>query len=164
MINYQLERFEHVYNEMIPLLEKHWEEIAHYKDIHLNVDVDRYQAIQDQDMLRIYTARDEQGNLLGYAVYILSHNLHYKQMYQANQDVLFMNPQHRGLGGKLILYCDEQLSLEGVQVVYHHVKKYFNFGPMLEKLGYEHIEYIYARRLDGNNGNSSSRSDSINSI
>lgn len=132
--------------ELGPLLLSHYKEIARFKDIELEPDFNEYQALDDIGVLRIFTAR-KAGNLVGYAVYFVRSNPHYKSSLQAVQDILFIHPKHRGTGGKLIRYCDDELRKVGVQVVYHHVKKKHNFGPMLERMGYELIDLIYGKRL-----------------
>jgi len=135
-------------SEMIPLFDIHYKQIAHYQDIPLNPDYDRYLMMQDAGMLRVFTARSEDDSLVGYSVFFINHNIHYKDSLQAVQDILFIHPNHRGAGGRLIKWCDEALAEEGVQAVYHHVKAAHNFGPLLERMGYELVDYIYARRLD----------------
>lgn len=97
------------------------------------------------------TTADGTLALVGYAIFFVNHNLHYSTSFQAVQDVLYFDKHLRGqgLGFKFIDWCDQQLKADGVQVVYHHVKTKFNFGPLLEELGYKHIENIYGRRLDG---------------
>jgi GNAT superfamily N-acetyltransferase len=138
-------------SEMQPLLEKHWREVSANLDIELDVDWDKYFLIQRQGGLRIYTVREEfLGTLLGYAVYFVGPNPHYKQSLQAVQDVLFVDPKHRGMGGALIAFGDKRLKRAGVQAVYHHVKCKHNFGPLLERQGYGMVEYIYMKRLDKN--------------
>lgn len=135
-----------VWPEILPLLEKHWEEIAHYKDIPLEPDFEQYKKLDDLKLLRVFTARREDV-LIGYCVYMVGYNLHYKSSLQARQDVLFIDKKHRGFGGRFIAWCDEQLRKEGVQVVYHHVKEAHDFGSLLVRLGYEPVDKIYARRL-----------------
>lgn len=134
--------------EMMPLFRLHYSEIAHFKDIELDPDIDRYLEMEKADCIRLFTARELGGKLLGYSVYVLFHAPHYRQSKQASQDVLFIYPESRGFGRSFIKWCDEQLTLDGVQVVSHHVKVAHNFGPMLEKMGYEMVEYIYVKRLD----------------
>lgn len=146
-MNYALETAAEVMDEIKPLLQKHWEEIAHYKDIPLDPDYDQYFKIESVDALRIFTARDNDGVLVGYAIFFLRKNIHYKSSLQAVQDVLFIDPLRRGFGARFILWCDQQLKLMGVEVVYHHVKEAHNFGPMLERFGYEKVDLIYARRF-----------------
>lgn len=146
---FKRERAHDVFEEMIPLLEAHFHEIAHFKDIPFNPDRELYEAMEEQGCLRVFTARND-GVLIGYAVYVVRHNGHYKSSLQAVQDVLFLLPEYRKarLGAELISVCDNVLRAEGVQVVYQHVKLAHNFGPLLEKLGYEVIEHIYGKRLD----------------
>lgn len=140
--------------EAMKLIQLHWGEVGHYKDIPLEVDSDTYNKIEDVGALRIYTARDDENEIIGYAVYFLKNNVHYKSSLQANEDVIFIHPEKRGFGRKFINWCDGELKKEGVQVVYHHVKnkKELNFGPMLETLNYELIDLIYGRRLDLDGG------------
>lgn len=137
-----------LFEELAPLFQKHYEEIAHYKDIVLDPDWEQYDLLERAGALRVYIARDSSGHVVGYAVYFIRNNPHYKNSRQALQDILFIDPDKRGFGAKFILWCDKQLKEEGVQVTYHHVKAKHNFGPMLERLGYHLVDLIYARRLD----------------
>lgn len=135
-------------SEMLPLLVEHWKEVAHFPDIPLNPDFSMYKACERQGILRCYTARKD-GVLIGYAIFFVRPNAHYQTSLQANQDIVFISKEARGRTGmKLIQFCDEQLKAEGVQAVYQHVKVAHNFGPMLERMGYELVDLIYARRLD----------------
>ncbi len=87
--------------------------------------------------------------LVGYALYFVRPAPHYQSSVQAVQDVLYLARDHRGRTAyKFVAWCDEQLSIEGVQVTYHHVKASKDFGPMLEHQGYELVDRIYAKRLD----------------
>ena len=132
--------------ELMPLFELHYLEIAHYKDIPLEIDVARYLAIEAQNALRFYVARVA-GKSVGYAIYIVNYNLHYMGSLQAAQDVIFIEPVQRGFGQQFIQWCDDRLHDDGVQVVAHHIKAAHNFGPMLERMGYELVDLIYSRRL-----------------
>jgi len=135
----------------MPLLAEHWLEVAHYLDIPLDVDQEAYEQIEDAGALRVFTARDAAGVMFGYAVYFVRSNLHYRRSKQAVQDVLYVDPEHRGgLGIRMLKWNHEQLRAEGVQVVYQHVKRKpgLNFGPLLKRLGYEAIDDIYGLRLD----------------
>jgi hypothetical protein len=134
--------------EAMPLLHAHWREIAHYPDILLDVDVDGYMRCDEMGMVRCFTARED-GALVGYALFFVRPNLHYQASVQAVQDVLYLAPRARGgAGRRFIAWCDEQLAKQAIQVVYHHTKAVHNFGPMLERMGYELVDLIYAKRLD----------------
>ena len=141
------ESLPHLMTEVSDLITEHYEEITHYKDIELAPDWDAYLRVYESGGLRCYTARKE-DKLVGYCIFFIKHNMHYKNSLQASQDILFITKEQRGRGGRFIKWCDEELKEEGVQVVYHHVKKKHNFGPLLERFGYDLVDLIYAKRLD----------------
>lgn len=132
-----------------PLLRRHYEEVAAYKDIPLDPDWEMYTKAEQAGLLCAFVVRDR-GVLKGYAVYFLRQNPHYKTSLQATQDVLFLDASLRGgsVSGLFIQWCDEQLAARGVQVVYHHVKFTRDFGARLSRLGYAPIEVIWGKRLD----------------
>ena len=146
MIKYACESVQNVEQEIRPLLAAHWREIAHYQDIPLVPDWDFYLRAQT---VRVYTARDD-GRLIGYGVFFVSHNRHYMTSVQGVQDILFILPEYRGrtVGPRLIRFCEEQVKAERAQCVYHHVKCANDFGPLLRAMGYEEVETIWAKRLD----------------
>lgn len=134
--------------EMLPLMTNHWTEVAHFKDIPLNPDFTFYTTVANAGQLRVYTLRD-QSVLKGYAIFGVRYNPHYATSKQATQDILYLDPALRGsLSIQFIRYCNKMLASEGVQAVYHHVKIAKNFGPVLKRLGFEHVEEIYVKRLD----------------
>jgi len=135
-----------VWRESLPLMHEHWDEIAHYKDIPLDPDFEQYKFLDDNKILRVFTIREE-GKLIGYALFFVKPNIHYKSSLQAFQDVIFISKKYRGIGKKFIKWCDEMLSREGVQIVHHHVKKDHNFGPLLNRMNYELVDLIYSKRL-----------------
>lgn len=148
--------------EMLPLLERHWREVAHFPDIPLEVDAAAYHAAEANGALRIYTVRRlwvlpgepfhaQAWVLIGYAAFFVRHSPHYASSVQASQDVIYVDPSARGsTGAQLIRFADDQLGTEGVQAVYHHVKVQHNWGRLLERMGYEAVDLIYAKRLDRN--------------
>ena len=76
-MNFATERlFPDLFGEMVPLLERHWDEVA-LKDAFGPVDVneDAYRQIEEAGCLHVTTAR-ESGRLVGYAVYFIVPNLH----------------------------------------------------------------------------------------
>jgi len=148
-VTFQRESVQATFEEAYPLLEEHWAQIAHYKDIKLNPWLEAYHVAEDADALRVYTVRTA-GVLCGYALFFIKPNMHYRDSVQAVQDILWVAPEHRSLTLALsfLRWCDEQLRADGAQVVYHHVKHAVDFGPLLKRLGYESIETVWGRRLD----------------
>jgi GNAT superfamily N-acetyltransferase len=147
-VKFQVENLDQFLAEAVPLLFAHWKEIAHYEDIELKPDMVAYGAAERAGTLRIFTARDEDNKLVGYSLFFVRRNPHYADSLQASQDIIYIDKNRRGFGARFIKWCDGQLKSEGVQAVYHHVKAKHNFGPLLERMGYELVDYIYAKRLD----------------
>lgn len=149
MIKYDLERFSDIEAECIPLFEKHYKEISHFQDIDLAPDLEQYRKLSDIGFLKCFTARSESSELIGYSFFFVKHNLHYKKSLQAVNDIIFIDKEKRGFGAEFIAWCDLQLKEIGCQVVYHHVKASKDWGPMIKRQGYELVDLIYAKRLDG---------------
>lgn len=141
------ETYEDVIEEIKPLLEEHYEEIAKHKDIPLAPDWSAYRKLEEIGMLKIFTCRKD-DNLIGYGIYFVKPHLHYSTCLVAYQDILFISKGYRGAGFRFINWCDEQLKAIGAQMTIQHVKATHNFGPMLERQGYELMDLIYTKRLD----------------
>ena len=148
-ITYQGERLLDCWEEAQDLLFAHWEEIAHYQDIPLAPDQEAYLTAEALGQFRLYTVRDV-TKLIGYAVFFVKHNIHYSGSLQAVQDILFLKQEYRKsmVGVRLIQYAERRLRAEGVQAVYHHVKRTNKVGRLLERMGYELVDEVYAKRLD----------------
>ncbi len=142
-VTFASERVADVWAEIYPLFEKHWQEIGEYKDIPLNPDFDLYKKIDEA--IRVYTAR-EFGALIGYCVFFINPNLHYKNTKQALQDVLFIQKDKRGFGKDFMEWCDGQLIADGVDVIHRYMSNEKDFGSLLERIGYEFKALIYSRR------------------
>lgn len=150
-MRYQLEALTtELLQELIPLFEAHYEEIAHpeLKDLmKLDPDWEFYASAQDRGMLRIYTIRADKNKLIGYWVLFVNFHPHYKVVKMAASDVLFIHPSHRGVGKDFIPWVAKQLEMESVKILNCHVAKAHNFGPFLERLGYQQLEINYTLRL-----------------
>jgi hypothetical protein len=145
--SFQRESARDVIEEIKPLFEAHYLEIAHYPDIPLKPD---YDFMCKSTAIRIFTVRFH-VELIGYCIFFVSLNPKYMTSLQAHQSVLYLSPQYRRgrVGLRFIDWCDTELKTEGVQVVYHHMKAKHRFGKLLTHLGYTLIDEIYGRRLDG---------------
>lgn len=143
------ENLANVKEDILPLIEEHWKEIALNKDvIKLNPDWDAYAAYDYIGALRVYTARQD-GQLMGYFVVLVSKSLHYKDHTFANNDIIFLRKQAReGMTGvKLIKYAVSCLEKEGVSKILINTKIHQPFDVILERLGFNCIERIYSKCL-----------------
>ena len=141
------ENLANVKQDILPLLDEHWREIALNQDvIKLNPHWEAYAALDAAGRLRVYTAR-ENGELLGYFVLIVAPSLHYKDHIFANNDIIFLRADVReGFTGiKLIKYAVECLEREGVRQININTKVHQPFDKILERQGFENIERVYSK-------------------
>lgn len=136
-----------LWDEALPLLFAHWKEVAHYQDIELTPDRARYAQLEQNGVVRVFTARTAVNLLVGYALFTITPALHYRQIRIGMQDVIYVQPNARGsLGYRFVDYCTTRMFEQGADVVYQHVKLAHNFGKLLERQGYEPIEILYGKR------------------
>jgi len=137
-----------LWDEALPLLVRHYHEIAAYQDIPLAPDRNAYRASEQAGIIRVYTARTD-TELVGYALWFVRPSPHYSTSVQAMSDVIFLDQPLRGINGwKFLKFMDSELQAEGVQVAYHHVKLAHDWTPILARMGYAPHDIIYARRMD----------------
>lgn len=133
--------------EVTPLLQAHWREVATDQDIPLSPRWDLYDAFQEADRIRVYTARIG-GRLVGYNAFLLDRHLHYSTSLLATNDVIFIDRTERGFGRRFIAWCADQLRAEGAQVNAYHVKLSHDWSHVLAEQGFEPRETIWVKRLD----------------
>ena len=149
MIIYQQESLVTVKADIIPLLEKHWEEVAINKEkIKLNPDWDAYANLEDAGVLKIFTARNE-DKLIGYFVVFVKSHIHYKDHLFCYNDVIFVDEEYRKgfTSPRLIKFAEKCLKADGVEVMIVNTKTHKPFDSLLVWLGYKHIENLYSKVL-----------------
>jgi len=155
VITYQVEKYADVINEIWPMLVAHYLEIC--TDIEIkpfDPDLDRYQAMEDAGILRIFTARDNDdhpvmGALVGYFVSVILPGLHYQQTTMAINDIMYIDPAYRGgtCGYRLVKLATEVLKNLEADVLIIHMKVDYPFRSLLTKLGFHLTEENWERVL-----------------
>lgn len=138
-----------VADEVSPLLQMHYEEVALHKDVvDLDPDWARYAAMEERGDCHVYTARHE-GSLVGYAVFFLSNHIHYMGLRVASNDILFMHPAYRrGTNSiRFINWVEEQIKRLGVKKIVWHIKVKNDWSAILHRNGYETEEVIVGKIL-----------------
>jgi len=146
---YVVETLGECLDEMKPLLEKHWEEIALHKDkIELNPDYDKYQEMEDAGTLHIVTARIG-GRLVGYFISFIMLHPHYKDHSFAVNDILFVDMSYRRttVGVGMFKYAENKLKEMGVSVIMVSMKTHAPFDQLCESLGYDNVERNYSKYI-----------------
>lgn len=147
-MTFQREKAQDIFEEIIPLTLKHWREIAPDNSIPPDPDFERYALLEDSDGLRCFTVRDDNEELVGYAVFFLYKHQHSRNVLQAVSDLIFIDPAKRGGGHTFLKWCDEKLKEDGAKLIYYGVSTKLDFGLMLERRGYNMVNVIYSKKVD----------------
>jgi GNAT superfamily N-acetyltransferase len=135
-------------DEMKPIFDLHWDEVAiHKENIKLNPDYNRYLQMADDGSIKAYIAR-ENGKLIGYAIFIISYNLHYKDHVYAHNDIVYLSKDYRGSGLAVKLFKIAELELKenyNVDVINVSMKVTLPFDDLMEYLGFEYIERTHSK-------------------
>ncbi len=148
MITYQRESVRDLWAEIMPLLERHREEVGFDKRQSLNVDKGFYEALEDREMYRAITARSD-GRLIGYAGYFIVTHPHYQHLTLAESDVFYIAPEERRgrVGIELFRKAELLLKVKGAQFVVNKCKAAHDLSHLFERLGYEKMEISFIREL-----------------
>lgn len=149
-ITYQRETLVEALKDGLPMLQKHWQEIALNKDkVKLKPDYEKYQRAELAGALYIFTAR-RNGEMAGYAVYLVHSHMHYSDDLFAISDLFWLSPTARGRGaGKgLFEFAEAQLRAAGVSVMATSTKLgHPAAAAVLQSLGHEAIELTFSKCL-----------------
>lgn len=146
---YAVESWFDIRDEVQPLFQRHWEEIAADRDtIPLVVDFDSYDALANADSLHIITAR-ESGVLVGYFFSVVRTHLHYRETLFGFADIFYLLPEHRkGMAGvRLITETEKSLKTLGVKKMFAATKPWMDVGLIFKRQGFELHEIVYSKMI-----------------
>ena len=148
---YAVEPFGECIEEMKPMLERQWEEMALHQDkVAFSPDYELYHQLEGLDKLHLVTAR-KGGTLVGYYLAFVNSHPHHKGHLFASNDFVFVEPScrkgHTGVG--LFKYAEETLAERGVSVVVINTKAHAPFDRLCEYLGYSNEERVYSKYIKG---------------
>lgn len=143
-------------------IREHWEEVALDKEtVPYAPDYGRYLDMEQKGLFRIMSMR-RGGRLVGYNAFFTMPHLHYRFTMHALNDVIYIDPEERRgwAGVRLIMEAEKALArlADPVKIFYHtklHVAEdRGTVGRILERLGYAHVERVYAKVVSGAPANS----------
>ena len=149
MTTYAVERWRDLRGEMLPLLVRHWKEVAlNHADVPLDIDEARYKSLDESGSLHIVTARRD-GILIGYHVAIVSTHLHYASTLHGITDVYWIAPEsrHGVTAMRLFQTVERELRALGVRKLFTATKLHLDQGALFDRLGYKPVERLYAKLI-----------------
>lgn len=149
------EKFSDVILECKQLIIAHWKEVdIFHEDAPLLPDWKRYKQFEEAGMLFMMTARAG-DRLVGYLTVLAYPHLHHKSTKWCTVDVMWLHPNYRvgWTGVRMIRHLERNMRKIGGKVIWFAVKEHFvnrnkrNVGKVLQFLGYDAVETVYAKVL-----------------
>ena len=148
-IVYSVETLDECLEEMKPILQLHYEEVAMYQDkVPLSPDYEKYYALEGAGIFHIVTVRDE-GELIGYFLSVVTPNIHYSSTVYAVNDILYLHKDYReaGVGQKMFSFAEKKLKELGASVIAIHMKTALPFDTLCKGMGYDYAERNYTKYI-----------------
>lgn len=137
--------------EMEPLMRDHWYEVTpDTKTFVLNFHWDLFSKLEDAGLVKMIVARHfPSGTMVGYVIFIIQPMLHYQHLKVAIEDAHYLMPDFRKgwTAIRMFRFAEKVLKGVGVDVVRYHTKVKLDKGPIFKRLGYEHLENLYTKRI-----------------
>lgn len=142
-MRFQEESFSEVWPELSEYWEANWRETRD-DDSPLKVDIGRYLKADEAGVLKVLTARTDNGKLVGYYGFFLSVHPKAGELF-GKVDSYYLDPDFRGRDGVRLLKAGEALAKQhGATWMLAATKKH---GRIFERMGYEVNEILYGRKL-----------------
>lgn len=141
--------FEEAFSLAEPLLERHWEEVALFKDLTvLKPDLQRYKDLEEKGRLFCIVAQIG-GETIGYSANFLVSHLHYADLILCQNDVLYLVPERRQsrIGLSLINATISVAQGMGAKLMLWHAKYDTALDQLLERMDYEILDIVRAKRI-----------------
>lgn len=151
MITAQVESFLPFLEEVKPLLQGHWEELALDKDKHeAELDPDYAEYIRRDSMGSVCTVTLRcDGVLVGYIVGFINTGLHYRRCLTYIMDILYVHKDHRGNGGGSLLIdvLEKEQKRRGVHRSFYGSKLHKDIEWLFKKHNCHEIEHHFSKWL-----------------
>lgn len=150
-VAFAVERWETYYHDALPLWPLHWKEVALTQaEIPLDMDVERYAALDAAGILHIVTGRDA-GRLIAYHTSLIMGHLHYKGTLHALCDLYWVHPLWRRgtIALKLFGTAHRSLKERGAVKVISGTKLHsgLDMSRLFEFMDYQLAEKSYTKLL-----------------
>lgn len=133
-----------------------WEELEHHKDTSpFDPNWPTYLRLERDGVYRLAVLR-KNGVMVGYNGFFIQPPLHSRSTLWAVNDLVYVDPDHRGLAGvKMLRQTEHMLRELGVRIVMYASKPHDlsgkrgrdSVGQLFEKLGYEPFDQSWTKVL-----------------
>lgn len=147
-IQYKIANNKEVFPKISQMFERHYEELSVTKGFKLNPDYEIYKQADERNTLKIVIAQ-ENDEIVGYIVYFVGINLHYKDCLLATEDIYYLKPEYRKglIGPRMFVFAEKYLQSIGVNMIRYSTKTHLDNSRLFEFLGCNFVEKVYTKEL-----------------
>lgn len=147
-IEYKIENPQECFDEVCEMLQQHYEELSVTKGFKLNPDFDVYHQAIKKNVLKVVVCKKD-NKIIGYILYLIGPNLHFKNCLLAIQDIYYLKPKYRKgfIGIKMFIFAENYLKSIGVNMIKYSTTTHFDNSKLFEFLGCNFIEKVYTKEL-----------------
>ncbi len=150
MLTFQTETIDTVLHEIKQLLPAHCAEAVPDIMTADTVNFDMYAVLEDANVLHIITARNQEKELVGYAIYFVAPDPHRNNELTATSDAFYLLPEYRGWNGvKLMQYAEKSLIMRGIKRMVNSLPVGAGMGNLMCKLGFKAVSLQYMKNIGG---------------
>lgn len=135
--------------ELQPLWEEHREELTTNKELmQLKPDMPKYQALHESGQLFSFVLK-KNGEVVGYSINFLLHNMHYADVLMMQNDLLFLSKDHRtGRAGLILMETTLELARQlGAHMMVWHAKPDTALDKILKRRNVKVQDIVYTQEL-----------------
>ncbi len=147
MLTAMVEPYMATLEEMKPLFNMHWEELALNKDkVPLDPQWHEYARREEAGQILHIVLRDA-GKLVGYYTGFIAPGLHYQTCLTLTMDIFWLHPDIRGGTASLRLFraVEAEARRRGVHRIFHGSKNHKDSSRLFAALGFEPVETYHSK-------------------
>ena len=147
-IQYRITNAKECFDDVFKLLKDHYDEVETIKDFQLNPDYHVYFEADKKKLVKVILCEDD-NKLVGYIVFFVGPNLHYKDCLLATEDIYYLKPEYRKgrIGIKMFKFAEEYLKSIGINMIRYSTKTHLDNSRLFEYLGCSFIEKVFIKRI-----------------
>jgi hypothetical protein len=147
-IQYTTAKVSECFDEVLTLLDAHYQELSVTKHYKLNPCYEIYKANEKNGKCRVILCKDNDV-IVGYIVFFIDINLHYQDCLLATEDIYYLKPEYRKgrTGIKMFKFAEDYLKSLGVNMIKYATKVHSDNSALFEYLGCAFTEKVYIKTI-----------------
>ncbi|MBL4940481.1 MAG: hypothetical protein JKY81_02315 [Colwellia sp.] len=160
---YKLESIKDNLTEILNLVASYWKESDERRNIDDGkIDVETYLRLEESSLAYILTARNDEGNMVGFILYTVTTCIH-TDIAKASAELFFVTREYRNGNVALGLLSEWEEVTPEESYLFFTLKTEFPHERLISVTGYCHVENIFMKRNRNGSSDSSSNTNCSNS-